>query len=102
MLTIDISLPDVEELHKLAHEGQEKGFLTFDEIVAGLEDVELTREQVEDFYTYLVEHGVDLLEGEKHKAPPHEPRPVEEKEDKPPPKDEDRPAKVGHHSPVKR
>ena len=63
MLTVDISLPDVEELHKLVQEGQEKGFLTFDEIVAGLEDVDLTREQVEDFYTYLVEHGVDLLEG---------------------------------------
>ena len=85
MLTVDISVPDVEELHKLVQEGQEKGFLTFDEIVAGLEDVDLTREQIEDFYTYLVEHGVDLLEGEQHKAPPHEqPPPPEEKEDKPP------------------
>ena len=85
MLTVDISIPDVEELHKLVQEGQEKGFLTFDEIVAGLEDVDLTREQIEDFYTYLVEHGVDLLEGEQHKAPPHEqPPPPEEKEDKPP------------------
>ena len=43
MLTVDISLPDVEELHKLVQEGQEKGFLTYDEIVAGLEEVELTR-----------------------------------------------------------
>ena len=85
MLTVDISLPDVEELHKLAQEGLEKGFLTFDEIVSGLEDVELTKEQVEDFYIYLGEHGVELLEGESHKTPPHEPAPiVEEKEDKPP------------------
>ena len=51
MLTVDISLPDVEELHKLVHEGQDKGFLTYDEIVNGLEEVELTKEQVEDFYT---------------------------------------------------
>ena len=80
MLTVDISLPDVEELHKLVAEGREKGFLSYDEIVNGLEDVELTKEQVEDFYTYLVEHGVDLVEGEQHKAPPHEqPQPEDEK-----------------------
>ena len=72
MLTVDIALPDVEELHKLVAEGKEKGFLSYDEIVNGIEDVELTKEQVEDFYTYLVEHGVDLVEGEQHKAPLHE------------------------------
>ena len=68
MLTVDISLPDVEELHKLVQDGQEKGFLTYDEIVAGLEEVELTKEQVEDFYTYLIDHGVELMEGETHKS----------------------------------
>src|SRR2546422_2571024 len=72
VLTVDISLPDVEELHKLVQDGQEKGFLTYDEIVAGLEEVELTKEQVEDFYTYLIDHGVELMEGETHKLPPHE------------------------------
>jgi len=78
VLTVDISLPDVEELHKLVAEGKEKGFLSYDEIVNGLEDVELGKEQVEDFYTYLVEHGVDLVEGEQHKAPPHEQPPPED------------------------
>ena len=72
MLTVDISLPDVEELHKLVQDGQEKGFLTYDEIVSALEDVELTKEQVEDFYTYLIDHSVELVEGEQHKHPPHE------------------------------
>jgi len=78
VLTVDISLPDVEELHKLVAEGKEKGFLSYDEIVTGLDDVELTKEQTEDFYTYLVEHGVDLVEGEQHKAPPHEQTPPED------------------------
>jgi RNA polymerase primary sigma factor len=78
VLTVDISLPDVEEIHKLVAEGREKGFLSYDEIASGLEDVELTKEQAEDFYTYLVEHGVDVVEGEQHKAPPHEPPPPEE------------------------
>jgi RNA polymerase primary sigma factor len=78
VLTVDIALPDVEELHKLVAEGKEKGFLSYDEVVTGLEDVELTKEQVEDFYTYLVEHGVDLVEGEQHKRPPHEEPPPED------------------------
>jgi RNA polymerase primary sigma factor len=80
MLTADIALPEVEELHKLVQDGLEKGFLTYDEIVAGLEDVELNKEQAEDFYTYLIDHGVELMEGEQHKSPPHEePLPEEEK-----------------------
>jgi RNA polymerase primary sigma factor len=72
LLTVDISLPDVEELHKLVQEGQEKGFLTYDEIVSALEEVELSKEQIEDFYTYLIDHSVELHEGEQHKHPPHE------------------------------
>ena len=38
MLTVDISLPDIEELQRL-----EKGFLSYDEIVSGLEEVEPRR-----------------------------------------------------------
>src|SRR4249920_3582649 len=79
MLSVDIALPEVEELQRLVEQGLEKGFLTYDEIVAGLDDVELTKEQVEDFYAYLIDHGVELMEGEQHKHPPHEqPEPIEE------------------------
>jgi RNA polymerase primary sigma factor len=64
--------PDAEELRRLVVDGLEKGFLTYDEIAAALEDVGLTREQSEDFYSYLVERSIDLVEGEQHKQPPHE------------------------------
>src|SRR3989454_1110648 len=80
MLTVEISLPEVEELQKLVQEGLEKGVLNYDEIATGLEDVELTKEQIEDFYTYLVDHGVELLKGETHKHPPHEQLPTPEEE----------------------
>jgi RNA polymerase primary sigma factor len=80
LLTVDISLPDVEELQKLVQEGLEKGVLNYDEIAAGLDDVELTKEQIEDFYTYLIDHGVELMEGETHKHPPHEQLPATEEE----------------------
>ena len=58
MLTVDIAPPEVEELQKLVTQGQEKGFLTYDEIVGGLEEVELTKEQIEDFYTFLIDHSI--------------------------------------------
>jgi RNA polymerase primary sigma factor len=78
MLSVDIALPDVEELQRLIDQGLEKGFLTYDEIVSGLEEVELTKEQVEDFYTYLIDHSIELVEGVEHKALPHDEPPAEE------------------------
>ena len=72
MLSVDIALPDVDELHKLVEQGQEKGFLTYDEIMKSLEDVDLTKEQLEDFTTYLIDHSIELVEGEQHKTLPHE------------------------------
>jgi RNA polymerase primary sigma factor len=80
LLTVDISLPDVEELQKLVQEGLEKGVLNYDEIATALDDVELSKEQIEDFYTYLIDHGVELMEGETHKHPPHEQLPIPEEE----------------------
>ena len=80
MLTVDVALPEVEELQKLVAEGQEKGYLNYDEIATALEDVDLTKDQVEDFYTYVVEHSIELVEGEQHKTPPRqEVQPEEEK-----------------------
>ena len=52
MLSVETALPDVEELHKLVEQGQEKGFLTYDEIVKSLEDVDLTKEQLEELVVY--------------------------------------------------
>jgi RNA polymerase primary sigma factor len=83
LLTVEISLPEVEELQKLVQEGLEKGVLNYDEIAAGLDDVELSKEQIEDFYTYLIDHGVELVEGETHKHPPHD-QPVLAEEEKGP------------------
>ncbi|HET9461773.1 MAG TPA: RNA polymerase sigma factor RpoD [Gaiellaceae bacterium] len=80
MLSVDIALPEVEELQRLIEQGLEKGFLTYDEIVTGLDDVELTKEQVEDFYTYLIDHSIELVEGVEHRALPHEEPAVAEEE----------------------
>jgi RNA polymerase primary sigma factor len=62
MLTVEYSLPDIEELTRLVEAGQEKGFLTYDEIATVLEEVEISKEQVEDLHSYLLDHGIDVLE----------------------------------------
>ena len=54
-------LSDVEELGGLIAEGRERGYLTFEEISATLEEVEVTKEQVRDLHAYLIEHGVDVI-----------------------------------------
>jgi RNA polymerase primary sigma factor len=68
MLTVDISLPEIEELKALVQEGHEKGYLTFDEVAATLEEIELTKEQLEDFYTYLLDHNIELLDAESRQT----------------------------------
>jgi RNA polymerase primary sigma factor len=84
MLSVDIALPESEELQRLIEQGLEKGYLTYDDVVTGLDEVELTKEQVEDFYTYLIDHAVELVEGVEHKALPHaEPVVVEDEKEAP-------------------
>jgi RNA polymerase primary sigma factor len=55
------SLPDSDELRALIAQGQERGYLTFEEISATLEEVEVTKEQVRDLHAYLVDQGVDVV-----------------------------------------
>jgi len=59
----EASPPDLEqeELRNLVAEGRERGYLTFEEIGACLEEVEVTKEQVRDLHVYLVDNGVEIV-----------------------------------------
>ncbi len=52
---------EVEELRGLLAEGRERGYLTFDEIARCLEEIEVTKEQVQSLHAHLVESGVDVV-----------------------------------------
>jgi RNA polymerase primary sigma factor len=52
---------DLEELRGLISQGREKGYLTFEQIAATLEEVDVTKEQVVQLHSHLVEHGVDVV-----------------------------------------
>jgi RNA polymerase primary sigma factor len=64
MLTVDISLPDFDELRALVEAGQERGVLVFDDVVAVLEEIDLSKEQIDDFHAYLLEHGIEIVDAD--------------------------------------
>ena len=52
---------DSEELRTLIAQGQDRGYLTFEQIAGTLEEVEVTKEQVQALHAHLVEQGVDVI-----------------------------------------
>jgi RNA polymerase primary sigma factor len=57
----ELALPDSDELRGLITQGRERGYLTFEEISQTLEEVEITKEQVQGLHSHLIEHGVDVI-----------------------------------------
>jgi RNA polymerase primary sigma factor len=55
------ALHEVEELRGLIAQGHEQGYLTFEQIAGTLEEVEVSKEQVQHLHSYLIEHGVDVI-----------------------------------------
>jgi RNA polymerase primary sigma factor len=64
LLASDASIFEIEELRPLILEGQERGFLTFEQITSCLEEVEVTKEQVVELHAYLEEQGIDVVNAE--------------------------------------
>ena len=61
---IDTPFLDSEELRALVVEGRERGYLTFEEIAACLEEVEVTKEQVRDLHLHLLDAGIEIVSEE--------------------------------------
>jgi RNA polymerase primary sigma factor len=64
LLSDEAPIAELDELRPLIAEGQERGFLTFAQIEACLEEVEVTKEQVQELHSYLDEHGIDVVESD--------------------------------------
>ena len=64
LLASDVSIIEIEELRPLILEGQERGFLTFEQITSCLEEVEVTKEQVVELHAYLEDQGIDVVNAE--------------------------------------
>ena len=61
LLEGETSILAIDELRPLIAEGQERGFLTFEQITSCLEEVEVTKEQVTELHAYLDGEGIDVV-----------------------------------------
>jgi RNA polymerase primary sigma factor len=52
---------EVDEVRGLVAVGKERGYLTFEEITATFEEVELTKEQILELHAHLQENGVEIV-----------------------------------------
>jgi RNA polymerase primary sigma factor len=68
LLSDDAPIAELDELRPLIAEAQERGYLTFEQIERCLEEVEVTKEQVQELHAYLDEHGIDVVEADGRPA----------------------------------
>jgi RNA polymerase primary sigma factor len=68
LLADDAPMMEMEELRTLIAEGHERGYLTFEEIASCLEEIEVTKEQVQELHAHLEEHGIDVVEADGRPA----------------------------------
>jgi RNA polymerase primary sigma factor len=61
LLVDEGSILEMDELRSLIAEGQERGFLTFEQIAGCLEELEVTKEQVQELHAHLDEQGIDVV-----------------------------------------
>jgi RNA polymerase primary sigma factor len=53
---------ELDGLQQLIAGGQERGYLTIEQVTACLEEVDVTKEQVRELHSHLEEQGIDLLQ----------------------------------------
>jgi RNA polymerase primary sigma factor len=61
VLSVETAVVEMDEMRMLIAEGQERGFLSAERVMAALEDAELSSEQSRDLYSYLEEHDIDVV-----------------------------------------
>src|SRR6478672_1733931 len=61
LLADEAPIHELDELRPLIAEAQERGFLTFEQIAGALEEVEVTKEQLQELHGYLTEQGIDVV-----------------------------------------
>jgi RNA polymerase primary sigma factor len=61
LLSDETPIVELDELRPLIAAGQERGYLSFAEIETCLEEVEVTKEQVQELHAYLDEQGIMVV-----------------------------------------
>ena len=62
LLADEAPIWELDDLRQLIVEGQDRGFLTFEQIASTLDEVEVTKEQVIELHGHLVDQGVEIVD----------------------------------------
>ncbi len=68
LLADEAPIHEMEELKPLIAEGQERGYLTYEEIGTCLEEIEVTKEQIRELHAHLETEGIDVVEADGRPA----------------------------------
>ncbi|MHB1837619.1 MAG: RNA polymerase sigma factor region1.1 domain-containing protein, partial [Solirubrobacteraceae bacterium] len=69
LLSDETPIVELDELRPLIAAGQERGWLSFAEIEACLEEVEVGKEQLAELRSWLDEHGIEVVGADGKPAP---------------------------------
>jgi len=61
LLADEAPIWELDDLRQLIVEGQDRGFLTFEQIASTLEEVEVTKEQLGELHQHLEDQGIDVI-----------------------------------------
>ena len=61
LLADEAPIAELDELRTLIQEGQERGFLTIEQITTTLEEVEITKEQLTELHQHLDQEGIAIV-----------------------------------------
>ena len=61
LLADEAPIWELDDIRQLIVEGQDRGFLTFEQIASTLEEVEVTKEQLQELHQHLEEQGIDVV-----------------------------------------
>ena len=59
LLADEAPIWELDELRQLIAGGQERGYLTIEQVTACLEEVDVTKEQVRELHSHLEEQGIE-------------------------------------------
>ncbi len=82
---------DFEEVRDLIASGKEHGFLTTGEIIAGLQGIELSSDQMDGVFVFLAESGIEITDEAEDDLEELRDDPVSEEREKPAPSSEKAP-----------
>jgi RNA polymerase primary sigma factor len=68
LLGDEAPIVEFDELRPLIAEGHERGFLTYERIAGCLEEIDVTKEQMQELHAYLDEQGIDVVEADGRPA----------------------------------